>query len=59
MSFRLHLLEQEEGSVIAAELVNEVVEVAFSIVYTHYLERHSFPYTVQQARRSLLQIIEV
>ena len=44
---------------IVADLVNEVFEVAFSIVYTQYLEAQSFPYTVQEAKRSLLQVIEV
>ena len=44
---------------IGADLVNEVFELAFSIVYTKYLEAQSFPYTVQEAKRSLLQVIEV
>ena len=44
---------------IGADLVNEVFELAFSIVYTQYLEAQSFPYTVQEAKRSLLQVIEV
>ena len=44
---------------IGADLANEVFEVAFSIVYTQYLEAQSFPYTVQEAKKSLLQVIEV
>lgn len=44
---------------IVADLVNEVFDVAFSIVYTQYLEAQSFPYTVQEAKTSLLQVIEV
>ena len=58
-SCRLQLLEREEPVEIVVDLVNEVFEVAFSIVYTQYLEAQSFPYTVQEAKRSLLQVIEV
>ena len=44
---------------IVSELVEEVCEVAFSIVYSHYLEEQAFPHSVEDARHSLLKIIEV
>ena len=56
---RLQLLEREESVEAAVELVHEVFEVAFSVVYAHYLETQSFPYTVQEASKSLLQIVQV
>ena len=56
---RLDLLGRNDGTEIASELVNEVCEVAFSIVYSHYLEKQAFPHAINEAKGSLLQIIEV
>ena len=42
----------------ASQLVDEVFELAYSVVYAHYLEEQAVPYTVSQAKHSLLQIIE-
>ena len=53
------MLNRAEGTEIATELVNEVFEVAFSVIYSHYLEKQAFPHTVADAKHSLLRIIEV
>ena len=56
---RLKLLEIDEGVEIVSELVEEVCEIAFSIVYSHYLEEQAFPHSVEDAKHSLMKIIEV
>ena len=56
---RATLFEVDEGVEIVSELVKEVCEVAFSIVYSHYLEEQAFPHSVDDAKHSLLKIIEV
>ena len=55
---RLSLLGSSEGVEAASQLVDEVFELAYSVVYAHYLEEQAVPYTVSQAKHSLLQIIE-
>ena len=44
---------------VASELVDHIVDLAFSVWREHYLEEEVFPYTVKEAKKSLLQIIEV
>ena len=44
---------------MVSELVEEVTEIAFSVVYSHYLEEQAFPHSVNDAKHSLLKIIEV
>ncbi len=56
---RLELLSRADGTEIATDIVTEVCEVAFSIIYSHYLEKQAFPHTINDARHSLLKIIEV
>ena len=56
---RLELLDAEEAPVVVGELVDHVVNLAFSVWQEHYLEEEVFPYTVKEAKKSLQQIIEV
>ena len=56
---RLELLRGEESSVVAGEVVEGLVDLAFAVWQDHYLEEQSFPYAIQAAKSSLLQIIEV
>ena len=49
----------DEGVEVVSELVEEVTEISFSIVYSHYLEEQAFPHSVNDAKHSLLKIIEV
>ena len=49
----------DEGVEVMSELVEEVMEISFSIVYSHYLEEQAFPHSVNDAKHSLLKIIEV
>lgn len=49
----------DEGVEVVSELVEEVTEIAFSIVYSHYLEEQAFPHSVNDAKHSLIKIIEV
>ncbi len=59
MMSRLDLLSCADGTEIATEIVTEVCEVAFSIIYSDYLEKQAFPHAVNDAKHSLLEIIEV
>ena len=44
---------------VAGEVVEGLVDLAFTVWQDHYLEEQSFPHTIQAAKSSLLQIIEV
>ena len=56
---RREWLEGEESVEVAGEVVNGLVDLAFSLGQEHYLEEKAFSYTMETARLSLLQIIEV
>ena len=56
---RLELLRGEESSVVAGEVVEGLVDLAFTVWQDHYLEEQSFSHAIQAAKSSLLQIIEV
>ena len=49
----------EESSEVAGEVVRGLVDLAFYLGRDHQLEEQAFSYTVQAAKASLLQIIEV
>ena len=44
---------------VAGEVVEGLVDLAFTVWQDHYLEEQSFPHAIQAAKSSLLQIIEV
>ena len=44
---------------MVSELVEEVTKIAFSVVYSHYLEEQAFPHSVGDTKHSLLKIIEL
>ena len=52
-------MEKEESLDVAGEVVQGLLDLAFSLGQEHYLEEEAFSYTVEEARLSLLQIIEV
>jgi hypothetical protein len=57
--FRCEWCDADEGVEVVSELVEEATEIAFSVVYSHYLEEQAFPHSVNDAKHSLLKIIEV
>ena len=44
---------------VAGEVIDGLVDLAFTVWQDHYLEEQAFPHTIQTAKTSLLQIIEV
>ena len=56
---RQEWLEGEESSEVAGEVVRGLVDLAFYLGRDHCLGEQAFSHTVQAARASLLQIIEV
>ena len=44
-----------DGVEVVCDRVEEVAEIAFSIVYSHYLEEQAFPDSVDDAKHSLAQ----
>ena len=56
---RRDLVCGEESAVVAGEVVEGLVDLAFTVWQDHYLEEQAFPHTIQATKSSLLQIIEV
>lgn len=58
LTYRLELLHSEESVVVAGEVIEGLLDLAFTLYQDHYLEEQAFPHTIQAAKASLLQIIE-
>ena len=56
---RVDLLQNEEAPVVAGEIVEGLVDLAFTIWQDNYLEEQAFSHAVQAAKISLVHIIEV
>ena len=53
------MVEQEDGEDFVVDIVGEIVEATMAILHTKYIEKQTLPYTVQETKNLLLQIIEV
>lgn len=56
---RLEMIQCEESSVVAGEVVEGLVHLAFNEWQDHYLEEQAFYTAVKDAKNTLLQMIEV
>lgn len=57
--YRSDLILAEEGVDICLDILNEVVDKAAATILDHYLEREIFPFSVREAKKSILKIIAV
>lgn len=56
---RHHMVEQEDGEEFVVEIVNEIVESTMKVLHDQYIISQTLPYTIQETKNLLLQIIEV
>lgn len=53
-----HMVEQEDGEEFVLEIVNEMVESTMKVLHDQYIISQTLPYTIQETKNLLLQIIE-
>ena len=53
------MVEQENGEEFVLDIVNEIVESTMKVLHEKYIMRQTLPYTIQETKTLLLQIIEV
>lgn len=52
-------MDQEDGEEFILDIVNEIVESTMKVLYDQYIISQTLPYTIQETKNLLLQIIEV
>lgn len=52
------MVEQEDGEEFVVEIVNEIVESTMKVLHDQYIVSQTLPYTIQETKNLLLQIIE-
>ena len=53
------MLEVEESQEFVWEIIDEVFDNTLKIIYKNYLDSQAVPYTINEARKAMLHIIEV
>lgn len=53
------MLEMEDSQEFIWEIVDELFNNSIKIVYDKYIKKQSIPYTINEARKAILHIIEV
>lgn len=53
------MIETEDGEDFIYDIVQEVVESTMGVLHDRYILKQTLPYTVQEAKQLLLDIIEV
>lgn len=56
---RYHMVDQEDGEEFILDIVNEIVESTMQVLHDQYIVSQTLPYTIQETKNLLLQIIEV
>jgi len=52
------MVEQEDGEEFVLDIVNEIVESTMRVLHDKYIVSQTLPYTIQETKNLLLQIIE-
>lgn len=52
------MVEQEDGEDFVLDIVHEIVESTLAVIYDKYIASQTLPYTIQETKDLLLQIIE-
>ena len=53
------MLEIEDSQEFVWEIVEDVVANSIKIVYDKYIQRQTIPYTINEARKAILHILDV
>lgn len=53
------MVDQEDGEEFILDIVNEIVESTMKVLHDQYIMSQTLPYTIQETKNLLLQIIEV
>ena len=53
------MVDQEDGEEFILDIVNEIVESTMKVLHDQYIISQTLPYTIQETKTLLLQIIEV
>lgn len=53
------MVDQEDGEEFVVDIVNEIVESTMKVLHDQYIISQTLPYTIQESKNLLLQIIEV
>ena len=53
------MVDQEDGEEFILDIVNEIVESTLNVLHDQYIISQTLPYTIQETKNLLLQIIEV
>ncbi|KAJ7358674.1 hypothetical protein OS493_022107 [Desmophyllum pertusum] len=53
-----HMVDQEDGEEFVLDIVNEIVESTMKVLHDQYIVCQTLPYTIQETKTLLLQIIE-
>lgn len=53
------MLDKEDGEDFVYNLVQEIVQSTMQILHDKYIASQTLPYSVQEARQVLLEIVEV
>ena len=53
------MVDQEDGEEFILDIVNEIVESTMKVLHDQYIVSQTLPYTIQETKNLLLQIIEV
>ena len=59
ISLRNAMLEVDDSQEFVWELLDEVVNKAESIIFKKYLDKQTIPYTISEAKKAILHIIDV
>lgn len=53
------MIEIEDSQEYVWELIDEVFDNVIKIIYDKYIKKQTIPYTINEARKAILHIIEV
>ena len=53
------MVDQEDGEDFVLDIINEIVDSTLTVLYEKYIVSQTLPYTIQETKDLLLQIIEV
>lgn len=55
----ISLIDQEEGQLLAASLIEEIIQKSQDVLFERHIESQVLPYAVQFTKETLLAVIEV
>lgn len=53
------IADKEDGLIFVEDVVQEIVQNAGDIIYTHHIQRRVVPYAVQRSAADILAMVEV